>query len=296
MARTAKSRVSPVSLAGKVVAITGGARGIGKASAQAFLDGGALVAIGDIDDELAEKTAVELGARPGAVVAGLRLDVTDRASFEGFLDAAETALGAPVDVLVNNAGIMPTGLHAAEDDRMTDRQIDINLRGVITGSKLAARRFAERGGHIVNIASLAGVVGYPGLATYCATKHAVVGYTEALWGELHKGPVAVSAVLPGVVRTELSAGAKVPKALERITTVDPEEVAAAVTQAVLTRKPKVVVPKSAGATLKSMSLLSTRAKFAMGRLLKLDVMFTESDPAMRERYHRRITPTTGEPS
>jgi NAD(P)-dependent dehydrogenase (short-subunit alcohol dehydrogenase family) len=282
MARTTQS------LSSKVVAITGGARGIGKATAQAFLDAGAQVAIGDIDDELAAKTAVELGAKPGTRVIGLRLNVTDRASFAQFLDAASEQLGE-VDVLVNNAGIMPTGLHVDEDDAMTDRQIDINLRGVITGSKLAARRFAGRGGHIVNIASLAGVVGYPGLATYCATKHAVLGFTEALWGELKDSGIGVSAVLPGVVRTELSAGAKIPAWSERITTVDPEDVAAAVVTAVVTGKPKVVVPKSAGGMLKSMGLMSTRAKFAVAHALKFDVTFTEADPAMREKYHRRIT-------
>ena len=190
---------------------------------------------------------------------------------------------------MNNAGIMPTGLHVDEAERMTDRQLDINLRGVITGSKLAVTRFLQRGsGHLVNIASLAGVTGYPGLATYCATKHGVVGFTEALWGELHDGPVGISMVLPAVVRTELSAGANVPRSMERLTTVNPEDVAAAVVDAVVHDRPKVVVPKSAGVMLASMSLLPTRAKFALGRWMKLDVMFTESDPVARARYHQRI--------
>lgn len=286
MARTTRS---PVSLTGKVVAITGGARGIGKATAQAFLDAGAKVAIGDIDDELVAKTAVELGGKPGAQIVGLPLDVTDPASFAGFLDDAEEQLGT-LDVLVNNAGIMPTGLHVDEDDAMTDRQLNINLRGVVTGSKLAVKRFLPRdSGHLVNIASLAGVTGYPGLVTYCGTKHFVLGYTESLWGELKDTGVGVSAVLPAVVRTELSAGAKVPKWLEKMTTVDPEDVAAGIVKAVTANKPRVVVPGRTGGMLKTMSLLSTAGKYRLAKLTKLDVTFTQADPVARERYHRRLT-------
>lgn len=285
----ARTKRSPVSLAGKVVAVTGGARGIGRATAEAFLDQGAKVAVGDVDVELAEKTAAELGARPGAEIVGLPLDVTDRASFATFLDEAEKQLGS-LDVVVNNAGIMPTGLLADEADSMTDRIIDVNLRGVITGSKLAVARFTPRGtGSIVNIASLAGVTGYPGLATYCGTKHAVLGFTEALYGELRDTGVSVSAVLPGVVRTELSAGTKMPQWAERITTVDPSDVAQAVVTAVTSGKPRVVVPKSAAGMLKSMGLMSGRAKYAVARALKFDVAFTEADPALREAYHRRIS-------
>ena len=142
----------PRSLSGKVVAITGGARGIGRATAAALVRKGAKVALGDIDIELAEQTAAELG---GGTLA-LSLDVTDRASFECFLDETEQQLG-PLDVLINNAGIMQLGLLAEESDATTTRQIDINLHGVICGSKLALQRFLpRRSGHLVNIASTAG--------------------------------------------------------------------------------------------------------------------------------------------
>lgn len=285
MARTKKSTIT---LAGKVVAITGGARGIGKATAAAFLDAGAKVVIGDIDVELAEKTAAELGARPGAQIAGLPLNVTDRKKFAKFLDAAETEFG-PLDVLVNNAGIMPTGLFAAEDDSMTDRQLDINIRGVQIGSKLAAKRFVPRGsGHIVNIASLAGVTPYPGLATYCGTKHFVLGFTDSLYAELRDTGVGVSSVLPGIVRTELSTGAKVPAWLEGMTTVDPEEVALGVVSAVTSGKARVVVPKRTGGMLKTMGLMSVNARLRLAHLMKLDVTFLEADPAIRAKYHARI--------
>src|SRR4051812_13914613 len=140
------------SLSGKVVAITGGARGIGKATATALVRKGCRVAIGDLDLTLAEETAAGLG---GGTVA-LALDVTDRASFEAFLDEAERQLG-PIDVVVNNAGIMPVTPFVEEKADSVRRQVDINLHGVLTGTQLAIERMApRRGGHIVNIASQAG--------------------------------------------------------------------------------------------------------------------------------------------
>src|SRR5690242_15088685 len=117
---------TPRSLAGQVVAITGGARGIGRATAQVLLAQGARVAIGDIDSELVERSAQELG---GGTV-GLHLDVTDRDSFAAFLDEVENRLG-PLDVLINNAGIMPIGSFIEETDSCANKMIDINLRGVI---------------------------------------------------------------------------------------------------------------------------------------------------------------------
>src|SRR5579862_2061496 len=126
---------APKSLAGQVVAITGGARGIGRATAAALIAQGARVAIGDIDATLVETSATELGA--GTV--GLELDVTSRESFARFLDETERRLG-PLDVLINNAGIMPIGPFVEESDATAARMIDINLHGVLFGSKLALER------------------------------------------------------------------------------------------------------------------------------------------------------------
>lgn len=275
-------------LAGKVVAITGGARGIGRATAEAFLAAGAAVAIGDIDIELVAKTAAEFGADPDAKVIGLPLNVTDRDSFATFLDAVEHELGL-VDVLVNNAGIMPTGLFADEDEAMTDRIIDINLRGVLTGSRLAATRFMARGsGHLVNIASLAGTQGLPGLATYSATKHAVIGFTSALHLELKEHGVRVSAVLPGIVRTELSAGANMPGWITPLTTVDPEDVARAIVGTVLRPRPLVTVPRRLAAIIKSAQLLPYRAQLTVARFTGATTAYAQPDPELREKYHRRL--------
>jgi len=212
MARAARS------LTGQVVAITGGARGIGRATAAALIAQGAQIAIGDIDASLAERTAQELGA--GTV--GLPLDVTNRASFEAFLDEVESRVG-PLDVLINNAGIMPIGPFTEESDATAVRMVGINLHGVIFGSKLALKRFQSRGrGHLVNIASAAGKTGFPGGATYCATKHAVVGLSESIRQEVRGTDIGVSVVMPVVVHTELGSG--LPEA-RGFKPVEPEDVA-----------------------------------------------------------------------
>jgi NADP-dependent 3-hydroxy acid dehydrogenase YdfG len=217
-----------VDLAGRVAAVTGGARGIGEATVRALHRAGMRVAIGDLDGELARGLAARLGE--GAV--GLDLDVTRRASFAAFLDDAEAALG-DLDVLVNNAGIMPLGRFVDEDDDTARRMVDINVHGVLLGMKLALPRMIARDrGHVVNLASVAGRYGSPGGATYAATKHAVVGATEAVRGELrHEGSnVRLSYLLPYLVDTELGRGTTTRARTFRL--LRPEEVADAVVDAV----------------------------------------------------------------
>jgi NADP-dependent 3-hydroxy acid dehydrogenase YdfG len=206
-------------LTGQVAAITGGARGIGRATAEAFLREGMRVAIGDLDLATAQKTARELGH--GTIA--LELNVTERASVKAFMDAVEEQLG-PIDVMVNNAGIMQVGHNVwDEDDATTLRMIDININGVMYGIKEAVPRMLARGrGHVVNIASSAGKAGFPGGATYCGTKHYVVGVSEALRAELRGTGVEVSCVMPVVVNTELASGLVETRGIK---TVQPEDVA-----------------------------------------------------------------------
>src|SRR5277367_3192414 len=187
-------------LAGQTAVVTGGARGIGRATAAALLSAGMNVSIGDLDGELAQQTAAELSSQNAY---GGSLDVTDRASFEQFLDETEAHLG-PIDVLINNAGIMPLHHFLDEDDDTARRIMDINVHGVILGTKLALQRMLPRDrGHIVNIASQAGKVGTPGGATYSASKHAVIGLTESVRGEmrLQGANIDLSYVMPSVVAT-----------------------------------------------------------------------------------------------
>lgn len=223
-------------VANKVVVITGGARGIGAATGKAFAAAGAIVALGDLDGDLSRATALEIGG----TTHGFELDVTSLANFELFLDLVEQNLG-PIDVLVNNAGIMPVTEFADETVESIQRQIDINLRGVIWGSQQAIRRMTPAGsGHVVNIASAAGKFGFPGVATYCATKHAVVGLSDALSLELKGTGISISCVMPGLVRTQLTDGLEEHWLLK---TCEPEEIAAAIVRAVTKRRHDVFLPK-----------------------------------------------------
>jgi NAD(P)-dependent dehydrogenase (short-subunit alcohol dehydrogenase family) len=273
------------SLAGKVVAITGGGRGIGRATAAALINQGARVAIGDIESGLAAQTAQELG---GGTV-GLPLDVTDRASFAQFLDTVEERLG-PLDVLINNAGIMPVGPLLEETDATAKRMIDINLYGVLFGSKLALERFQRRGrgGHLVNVASVAGKAGLPGGVTYCATKHAVVGLSEAIRAEFRGSGIDVSIVMPIGVNTELYSGLKPARGMK---TAEPEEVAAAIVGALQTGRVDVFVPKSLGTLLRSVYLVPRSVADFVNRVLKSDQILISADHMQRGAYELR----TGDP-
>jgi len=269
------------SLVGTVVAITGGARGIGRATAAALIAQGAKVAIGDLDAALAGRTAQELGH--GTL--GLALDVTDQVSFETFLDQVEDQIG-PLDVLVNNAGIMPIGPFAEESDEAARALVDINIHGVIFGCKLALRRFLPRGsGHLVNIASAAGKAGFPGGATYCATKHAVVGLSEAIRAEVRDRGIGVSVVMPTVVHTDLGSGLAETR---RFKAVEPEEVAAAIVDALQRNRYEVFVPKSMGPVLRPKGMLPIRAVDALGRLYKSDQVLMQPDRERRAAYEARV--------
>ncbi|WP_337824640.1 SDR family NAD(P)-dependent oxidoreductase [Amycolatopsis sp. A1MSW2902] len=135
---------------------------------------------------------------------------------------------------------------------------------------------------------MAGVTGEPGLAAYCGTKHFVVGFTQALHRELAPLGIGVTMVLPGVINTELSAGAKVARWANRISRAEPEDVAATILDGVRTGKPRAVVPSALGALLRAMSVLPDRAKFAVAHALRFDQLASGADPAARAAYHRRI--------
>jgi NADP-dependent 3-hydroxy acid dehydrogenase YdfG len=272
----------PRILAGETAAITGAARGIGRATAEAFLGQGMRVAIGDVDFEAAQRTASELGASTVA----LPLDVTDRDSFAAFLDAAEQHLG-PLDVLVNNAGIMQVGRFIDEDDLTARRMIDINVHGVILGMKLALARMIPRDrGHIVNISSQAGKFGAPGGATYSATKHAIVGLTEAIRGELRLmgAHIDVSYVMPFVVNTELGAGLGEARGMSNL---EPADVAAAIVEALQLGTVDVWVPKSAKRTSVLGAVLPRSLSEGMTRAMKADRVLAGADLNTRRAYELR---------
>ena len=263
-------------LGGLHVAITGGARGIGEATAARLRREGARVTLGDVDVDAVRATAARLGAH------GEALDVTDRSSFTAFLDAAEAAQG-PVDVLVNNAGIMPIGPFVEEPDSVAHRQFDINVHGVILGCKLVLPRMVARGrGHVVNIASAAGrIASLPGEATYVATKHAVVGLGEALRCELEGTGVWVSTVLPNLADTRLGSGMKPARGIKKLT---PEEVADAIADGLRRPRPEVYVPRELGAQIVFSALMPRRVRRPMQKLLRMDGIASEYDHRARAAY------------
>jgi NAD(P)-dependent dehydrogenase (short-subunit alcohol dehydrogenase family) len=278
---------TPISLAGKVAAVTGGARGIGRATAAALIAQGVKVAIGDLDGPLAERAATELGA--GTV--GLTLDVTDRDSFAAFIEETERRLGR-LDILVNNAGIMPIGPFVEESDATAHRMVDINLHGVIYGSKLALSRFLPRGsGHLVNVASIAGRGAAPNAATYAATKHAVYGLTDSLRQELRRTGVKLSVVMPVGVNTELYSGAK---QLRGIKTPEPEDVANAIVEALQTERFEVFVPKLMNPLVRMTALLPRSVVQVVTALLGVDAVFATPDHTARAAYEARMAETIGE--
>ncbi|MGW5105106.1 SDR family oxidoreductase [Nocardia sp. NPDC004123] len=268
-------------IAGKVVVITGGARGIGLATATALQALGARIAIGDID----EATVKESGAARGFDVYD-RLDVTDHQSFDAFLDEVERRLG-PIDVLINNAGIMPTGRVVDEPDQITRRILDINVYGVILGSKLAIGRMLPRGrGHVINIASLAGETHIPGLATYNASKHAVLGFTDTLREEYRGTGLRFSSVLPTLTRTELGSGVTGPKLLRP---AEPEEIADAITELIVEPRSKVRVTAVAGIISQVVGLLPQSVGDAIGRALGAQTAFLDDvDSDARKAYENRV--------
>ena len=234
--------------------MTGGARGIGRA------------------------TAEEIGAT------AYELDVTSTESFSAFLDRVEADLG-PLDVMINNAGILHLGPFLEEDEAGQMRQVDINLNGAMTGTKLVLRRMLPRErGHIVNLASSAGKLAPPGIATYAATKHGVVGFTEALhWEHRHSG-IDFSIVMPGIVRTDMIAGYK---EVRGVRDIGPEDVAAAIVGALERPRLEVFVPRSLGALWKFLIILPRGAREAVMRAMNIDKVTWEADRSARSDYEGR---------
>ncbi len=275
-------------LSGTAVAITGGARGIGAATAQALIQRGCRVAIGDLDLALAQETAERLGG--GAV--GIELDVTDAASFANFLDAAEREIG-DLGVLINNAGIMPLGPFVEETDATSRLMVDVNIHGVILGTRLALlRMLPRRKGHIVNIASQAGKAGLPGGATYSATKHAVVGLTEAVAMEVEGSGVDLSYVMPAVVNTELATGLAETRGIKKL---EPSDVAEAIVSALQTGRIDVWVPKSVQPISTLASILPRRARRGLSKMLNVDKTLAQADSAARRDYEQRASEATSSP-
>ncbi len=277
---TRRREPSPLDLQGAVVAVTGGARGIGLASARRFVDAGARVCIGDVDLTAARQAAAELGESARAYL----LDVADPSSFARFIDVVETEVG-PIDVLVNNAGVMPTGRFLDEAAAVESAAMSINYRGTSLGMKLVLPRMIGRGrGHVVNIASMAGKIQIAGLATYVASKHAAVGLSAAVREELAGTGVTLTTVLPGAVRTRLSEG--IP--LEGIFAVEPDDVARAVVDSCRTRASEVAIPGFLAAYPVIEAMVPDAVIRWARRVIGADRVLSRSDTRARAEYEAAV--------
>lgn len=262
---------------GRVVAVTGGAAGIGRAIAEELAAAGARVAIGDRDGAGARRAASDITGD----VAGFDLDVTDTGSFTSFLDEAHEKWGR-IDVLLNNAGVMWVGKFDEEPEEATRRQLEVNLHGVIRGVKAAAPAMrAQGGGHIVTIASAASKLFPPGEATYAATKHAVLGYLRAVRAELRGSGVELSVVMPGVVDTELARGTATGSAA----LLQPADVARAVVAVIERPRFEVPLPRYIGIAVRIVELLPQTARdFVLARMVPDQV--ASVDKASRQAYEQ----------
>ncbi len=201
----------------KTVIVTGAARGIGRAIAEAFAGAGANVVAADLGLLAAEpradwqyslsaetdlaRTARDIDQRAGACLA-VEVDVTDRASCQHLVDAAVEAYGG-LDILVNNAGVIKLGYLADFKERDWDRIFAVNAKGVFLMSQLAIPHLERNGGLIINIASNAGKRGSPYNSAYCASKAAVIGLTQSLAAELAEHGIRANAICPGNVFTSM---------------------------------------------------------------------------------------------
>ncbi|QTJ67979.1 SDR family oxidoreductase [Rhodococcus sp. ZPP] len=273
--------MNQVALSGKVAVVTGGGRGIGRATCEALAREGVRVVVADLDGAAAEAVATSIGKN----AISRSLDVSNREQFRSVLDAAEQQFG-PLDILVNNAGIMPVGYFIDETDEMTDRLVDVNYRGTLIGMKEAIRRMKPRGtGHIVNLASTGGWLPAPGVATYVGTKHAIVGLTDSVRLELTGSGINLSSVGPGIVKTELAAGLQGMRGMRSVT---PEEVADAIIEGMKRKHHAIFSPGVVGIAAHVYGALPYTLRSLLFRVTKIDRLGPQIDQGTRKDYEARV--------
>jgi NAD(P)-dependent dehydrogenase (short-subunit alcohol dehydrogenase family) len=189
-------------LAGKVGIVTGGASGLGRGTAEAFVDEGAQVVVADVDGERAEQVAKELGGAAAAI----RTDVAKADDVQAAVDFAVEHFGG-LHVMVNNAGIGGSFKRFLEDDFGDfDRVMAVNLYGVMVGTQRAARHMAEHGGGVIlNTTSIGGINAGAGVMVYRATKAAVIHFTRSIAIELAARNIRVNCIAPAHIPTEINA-------------------------------------------------------------------------------------------
>ncbi len=235
----------------KTIVLTGAASGIGKHLAKALSGRGHRVLATDVNEQGLSELASLRGRGGGGDVLTHALDVTSPEAWERALDAAEKAFG-PADVVMNIAGFLKPGFIHETDERSVHLHIDVNVKGVIFGTRAAAKRMVPRGsGHIVNFGSLASLAAVPGLCLYSASKFAVRGFSLAAAAELKPHGVAVTVVMPDAVQTPmLDLQVDYKEAAMTFSGDAPltvEDIESAIVSRVLTRRPmEVTIPLGRG--------------------------------------------------
>jgi NAD(P)-dependent dehydrogenase (short-subunit alcohol dehydrogenase family) len=277
------TRFTPIGISGAVVVVTGGARGIGLETAKQFLASGALVVIGDLVESDAVAAASAIGA-----LRGYQLDAGSRESYEQFVETVERDIG-PIDVLVNNAGIMPIGPLLAETEAVAAATLKVNFWALYHSAQVVLPLMIDRRrGHIVNVTSAAARIHAPGLATYVASKHASTGFSRSVREEVLQYGVSVTAVMPSAVQTQLVDGIPINR-WERRGIIAPSRVGRAIVGTLRRRPAAITVPRGLGALLVLADFVPERLWLLGRRLTNADRTMYEIDRLRRREYDSRIS-------
>ena len=246
--------------------------------------------IGDRDQGALDAAVAELAT--AGTVSGHLLDVSDRQSFAEFLDLARSDGRGRIDVLINNAGVMPVGAFIGQTQQAIRSSIEVNLYGVLNGCQLVLPEMvARRSGHIINIASMAGVMAIPGQVVYAATKYGVVGLSVAMADEFASRGVQVSVVMPPFTQTDLIAGTKSSGVGKP---VKPDVVATAIVGALDKPRTHVSVPQPVRFVGPVVSMLGPRGRRWFNKRIGADKLFLDDvDHAARAFYEERAQSAQG---
>jgi short-subunit dehydrogenase len=263
--------------ANPIAVVTGGARGIGRQIASDLLADGYTVVIGDLDLKQTQVTAAQLGQRCSAV----RLDVTNRRMLEKVIAGVEKSLG-PIEVWINNAGIMPTGYFVDQDLDVSAKVIEVNYLGVVQSTTILLPLLIARGqGTILTIASATGVKPLAGAAVYSGSKAAIIAFSDAIRREVRATGVRIGVILPNLARTRMSAGIRGPKALGSVSAA---QVSAVALRAIRTGRFESFVPRRLGPVIRFSRLLPTGAQDWLDDRIGTDTIGLGGDPAARAAY------------